>query len=255
MNKLMCTLVVALVAISVPLHVRVAHAQKDSLHTSSLAATIAVRLAAEQSPGATDAGVAAQESMVSAAVRAAGGVTLARQAAQPAPQRTRSLIRTLGGVALSAGGGLFATSAVRQINSRNTVRNQWNENADVLNGHLARWESINCYYSDPAFNQCVLESLDTGTALVNLSALSNAHDFLPASFSFSQAYNLNDDDVRRLAVRVELERRIGPKVIGGLAAAGVGVLLATIWSDVPVVNAVRLSPQPGGLLASSAVSW
>ena len=209
-----------------------------------------------------------QASLLEAARVAAARVAAIQSNVQP-PQPTttrRSVGRTLTGVVLLAGGALASqrgNSLFNAATARNATRDEWNhtsaEHEQLLNAN----EQRGCFWRHvPAGDVCVdlLSGLTTSEA--TLYTLSLDHDFLPAYPLRIHPYLLEDtaaydrlDEWAHTTVDMENKRRPVATLSAGLAAAGIGVLLATIWSDVPVVRNLHVRRTPTHTAMTTSVEW
>ena len=96
--------------------------------------------------------------------------------------------------------------------------------------------------------------------VATLATLARDHAFLPRPPNVG-AYVTNEEEEERLlewlSTKHELEspRRWETTFYGGLAATGVGVLLATIWSDVPAVRSMRVYASPTRTVVTTSLVW
>ena len=184
--------------------------------------------------------------------------------AQP-PMRQRSVGRTLTGIVLIAGGALTAqrgNSLFEAATTRNVTREEWNDTSAEHEQLLHANEQHGCFWRYvPAGDVCVdlLSGLTTSEA--TLYTLSMDHDFLPA-YPFSVQPLLVDialydrlDEWAHTTVDLEDTRRPIATLSAGVAAVGIGALLATIWSDVPVVRNLRVHRTPTSTTMTTRVGW
>ena len=174
----------------------------------------------------------------------------------------RSWGRTLTGLTVSVGGLVTAhvsNGRIGEITDRNGVRNEWNAVAATVDELLQDYDRV-CTGRSFDYEQC-LEVFNDGLSpnFQRLRSLAGRHEFLPqvpdvGDFITSQEERL----IREWSVTsVDLESK-GPwtgMFWGGLGAGGVGALLATVWSDVPVLRNVRVHSAPRRIAATTSVTW
>ena len=171
-----------------------------------------------------------------------------------------SWARIVTGASLVVGGVFTARTAhsrLGAINDRNAIREGWNENAAAFEEYVADFDfTCRDYWSD----RCQELVLDVLPDLVEaLRASAEDHSFLPQMPSVGR--HISDEELQELlawgSTKTELEGTgpWTPTFYSGLAAAGVGALLATIWSDVPVARNLRVPFTSSSLAVTTTVGW
>ena len=170
----------------------------------------------------------------------------------------RSFRRIITGASLAISGALVARTAhtrIGEIDARNSVRDEWNEAA-------ARVEDVAQEYDRECrrfTERCIELILEMPTLLLKTTTLAQDFPFLPQMPDVG-AYITDDEEEQLYAWATttsmpESNRRWNTTFYSGLAATGVGALLATVWSDVPVVRNLRVYPTPTRMTVSTTVGW
>lgn len=174
----------------------------------------------------------------------------------------RSWGRTLTGLTLVVGGVITArTSNTRNrgIADRNAVRGTWNDAAATTEELLLDYDrrcAGRSYLSEYCF-----EILHDGLPAQwsTLLILSTQHDFLPQPPDVGSF--VTDQEEERFiewsstGVDLESKRLWTGMFYGGLAAAGVGALLATVWADTPVLRDLRVQPGRNSMAVATSLAW
>ena len=171
----------------------------------------------------------------------------------------RSFRRIITGAGLAIGGALVARTAhtrIGEIDDRNSVRDEWNESVAIFEDIAAEYDRECRRITE----WCLELTFDLLPRLAStMTTLADNFSFLPQSPDVG-AYITSDEEAQLYAwvtttSMPESTRRWNTTRYSGLAATGIGVLLATIWSDVPVVRNLRVYPAPTRMTVRTTVGW
>ena len=171
----------------------------------------------------------------------------------------RSFRRIITGASLVVGGVIVARTAhtrIGEMNNRNSVRDEWNAAATQFSEVTAEYD-----YECRRFSERCLElAFDIVPTLVTtMTTLAASSPFLP-QFPDVGLYITREEEEHLYTwftteSALESTRRWNTTRYGGLAAVGIGALLATIWSDVPAVRNLRVHTTPTRMAVTTAVGW
>ena len=95
--------------------------------------------------------------------------------------------------------------------------------------------------------------------VIPMARLSREHDFLPQMPVVGSIVTAEEEqqlvDWVLSGSEAESKGFSAGLVYGGLAAVGIGALLATIWSDVPGVRNLRVHATPTRTAVSTSLGW
>ena len=175
----------------------------------------------------------------------------------------RSLGRIFTGASIAVGGALVARTAhtrIGEIDARNGVRDEWNAAAARFEEANAAFDRECSTFSTYFTDYCLELRFEVAPALLGtMTTLAENFPFLPQIPDVG-TFITSDEEERIYAwlttpSTLESTRRWNTTFYSGLAAAGVGGLLATIWSDVPVVRNLRVHPAPTRMTVQTTVGW
>ncbi len=182
---------------------------------------------------------------------------IARKAAVEATQTgapaRRSMARTWGGVGLVAGGVIVAFSR-QECRLAGSLSSETHAHALPLDSGFRGVDSALVVFHDArnvvvskAEGRCHLDwTVDASAVIVADGRSYVTGETLTRSISEWRAtFPTPEAEATRGTAHAEPYRPVG-HLYGGLALAGVGALLATVWSDVPAVRNVAFTPMPGG---------